>query len=111
VIDNTTEIQSIDELDMSIKTSDFAFLGRLTAIKRPIDAVLAFSHIISDIPPDSKLHIIGNAQDNRYVEKLKSTILQHHLDKRVILHGHMSHDELSRILRTSCALLVPSEKE
>ncbi|MFZ2256406.1 MAG: glycosyltransferase [Patescibacteria group bacterium] len=111
MIDNTTELTPIESIDISTKTHDFVFLGRLTAIKRPIDAVLAYSIALAQLPTDSRLHIIGNAQDTEYVETLRETIREHHLQERVILHGHLSQEELSRILRTSRALLVPSEKE
>lgn len=111
VIDNTTELTPIESIDISTKTHDFVFLGRLTAIKRPIDAVLAYSIALAQLPTDSRLHIIGNAQDTAYVETLREAIREHHLQERVILHGHLPQEEFSRILRTSRALLVPSEKE
>jgi glycosyltransferase involved in cell wall biosynthesis len=111
VIDNTTELTPIDSVNIGAKTHDFVFLGRITSIKRPIDAVLAFAYVVSELPDDSRLHIIGNVQDTRYVEALKTTIQQHNLQERVILHGHMAKDEFSILLRTSRALLVPSEKE
>lgn len=111
VIENTTELHPISQIEFEKKTNNFVFLGRLTAIKRPKDAILAFSRARGGLPQDSKLHIIGNAQDVKYVESLKKLVEEEGMNDRVVFHGHMNKEQFSPYLQSSCALLVPSEKE
>lgn len=111
VIENTTDINPIDTIDFDSKTHDIVFLGRLTTIKRPDHAIRAFSLALENIPEDSRLHIIGNAQDLKYVESLKKLVSELHIADRVIFHGYLSTEEYTHILVTSRCLLVPSEKE
>lgn len=111
VISNATHIVPIEHITYETKTNDFVFVGRLTRIKRPDHAIRAFHTIVSDIPPDSRLHIIGNNQDREYTESLHSLVHELGLEKRVVFHGYLSSEEYTKILRESLCLLVPSEKE
>lgn len=111
VIENTTNISPIEFIDFESKINDIVFLGRLTTIKRPDHAIWAFAQAIKSIPTDSRLHIIGNAQDEKYVESLKSLVNELHISDRIIFHGYLSIEDYTHILSTSRCLLVPSEKE
>jgi glycosyltransferase involved in cell wall biosynthesis len=111
VIKNTTDIVPIESINFESKTNDLVFLGRLTSIKRPDHAIRAFFQAMIYIPIDSRLHIIGNAQDTKYVDWLHKMVKKMNIDNRVIFHGYLSQDEYAYILSTSRCLLVPSEKE
>jgi hypothetical protein len=43
-------------------------------MKRPEDAVIAFTLALPSLPKDSKLHIIGNTQDVNHVALLREII-------------------------------------
>ncbi len=111
VIENTTEITPIDSIDYETRTSDIIFLGRLTTIKRPDHAIRAYHQALEHIPSEARLHIIGNAQDVRYVESLHHLIWELGIADRVIFHGFLSTESYTQILSTARCMLVPSEKE
>jgi glycosyltransferase involved in cell wall biosynthesis len=63
------------------------------------------------LPSDAKLHIIGNAQDQKYFEQMKNFVSQKQLSENVIFHGRLDDDIRNEIIRKSRAIIVPSEKE
>lgn len=111
IIENTTEITPLQSIDFASKTHDIVFLGRLTTIKRPDHAIRAFQSVIDTLPADTRLHIIGNAQDRPYVQTLRNLVIELNMLDRVVFHGFLTTEEYTRILSSARCLLVPSEKE
>ena len=105
------DITPLESIDFSKKNHDIVFWGRLTPIKRPDHAILAFIESKDKIPPDARLHIIGNAQDQKYVSTLKELVQKNNISDRVIFHGFIPTEVCKNILTQSFCLLVPSEKE
>lgn len=111
VIDNTTEITPIDKIPYDTRTNNILFFGRITSIKRADHAVRAFYSVLDKLPIDSELHLIGNAQDKKYVDTVKLLITQLWLDKRVRFLWHIERDDFSSVLASYKTMLVPSQKE
>lgn len=111
VISNTTDILPIEKIEWDSKTNDLLFLGRLTAIKRTEDAILAFAHAKNRIPSDSRLSIIGNSQDSAYVTKLHELVSNLGIADRVVFHGYIARADFQATIASHRCILVPSEKE
>lgn len=111
VIDNTTEITPIDKIPYDTRTNNILFFGRITSIKRADHAVRAFHSVLDKLPIDSELHLIGNAQDKKYVDTLKLLITQLWLNTRVKLLWYIERDAFATTLSSYKAMLVPSQKE
>ena len=77
---------------------DFIFAGRLEENK----GVRILIERWKQIPLDKVLHVYGDGTLNEYVVAASK---EH---KNIIFHGFVSHEEILRKLKTSCALIFPS---
>lgn len=111
MIENTTEILPISQIPYATRTNHILFFGRITAIKRADHAVRAFASVLSELPHDAELHLIGNAQDLPYVESMKKLITELDISDRIHFLGHIDREQFAETLASYKCMLVPSEKE
>jgi glycosyltransferase involved in cell wall biosynthesis len=57
------------------------------------------------------LHIIGNAQDKKYVASLHLLVKSLHIEKKVIFHGFLEAEKYYTLLKNARCMIVPSQKE
>lgn len=109
VIENATHMLPIKNLKSVEKKKEILFLGRLTEMKRPEDAIRAF-HVLYQKHPEYILNIVGNKQDIAHVEKLKTIIKDLKLEKNVLFRWY-SPEIAQKFLESSEMMLVTSTKE
>ena len=83
-------------------------VGRVAIGKGQIDAVVACSELRKN-GTDFHLDFLGNYQDRRYLNKLKSTVKKCGLSDYVTLHGHV--DNVGDYMETADIFLFPSYGE
>lgn len=99
---NTTDVKSI-KIKPEIK-KDILFVGTLYKGKG-LDLLLdAYRHVVEELHPQNKLHIVGDGSERNVLEDYVS---QHHLEESVIFHGAI-YDEQVLAERFSHALLCIS---
>lgn len=81
----------------------FLFLGRLSASKRPHDAIRAFRLAQPDLPPGSSLDIVGTGPLEASVRAAAGD--------GVTVHGRVATDERDRLLARAHALVMTSVRE
>lgn len=84
------------------KEINWLFIGRLKEEKGVQFLPLVWKRLGAKAP---LLHIVG---DGPYLETLKSKINSLGLDKKIILHGYCSSDQVQELLRKSSLLVFPS---
>ncbi len=96
----------INERDMT-PTSDnprhFIYVGRLTKAKKVLFLVKSFKEIITEIPLDTQLLIVGEGEEKR---DILTFIKKHELESRVQLLGHIYDQERLRALYASSLFSV-----
>ncbi|MGC6285575.1 MAG: glycosyltransferase [Polaribacter sp.] len=71
------------------------FIGRLVADKKPLFLLQSFHSIIESLPKTTSLIIAGEGPES---EKLQQYIIEHNLEKRVFLKGHVgNYEELKKL--------------
>lgn len=84
------------------------FLGRICPVKRLDLLLLAFSELSL---PDTKLVIVGPAEDDKYVEHLKKMQSELGLSQRVIFPGPLFGQDKVAALASADIFVLPSEHE
>lgn len=84
------------------KEINWLFIGRLKEEKGVQFLPVVWKRLGAKAP---LLHIVG---DGPYLETLKSEISSLGLDKKIILHGHCSSEQVQNFLRRSSLLVFPS---
>lgn len=74
---------------------DLIYVGRLTKKKKPFFLVKAFRECLEFLPSDVMLHIVGDGPE---YEKIDTFILQHKLENRIHLHGHINDIDILKAL-------------
>ncbi|EAQ39694.1 glycosyl transferase group 1 [Dokdonia sp. MED134] len=87
------------------KHDHLIYIGRLTPEKKPLFLVQAFKACLPDLPPETKLLIVGAGEEQ---SKIATFIKKHHLENRVVLYGHISDTkELERLYASSLFSVSP----
>lgn len=113
VIKNACDIIPLETIDFTTKDDSILFLGRLMPIKRVEDAIRAFSLFRSS---DARfahytLDIIGENQNEEYVEMLTNLTLELSLRNSVQFHGFIPKESYREKVARHKIILVPSIKE
>lgn len=111
IVDNTTGVTPIDIVPYDTRSNNILFFGRITAIKRVDHALRAFHIALPSLPQGSELHLIGNAQDKKYVDHIKSLVDTLGIKNRVRFLWYIEREDLADVLTSYRCMLVPSEKE
>ena len=85
------------------------FVGVLTRLKRPLDAIKAFE-AVGRAFPDATLSIVGESQDRDYEREINQYIHETRLDG-VEFMGVRSQEEIVALMRDSGVLVLPSVQE
>lgn len=109
VIENTSNIDPIKDLNFSEKKDEIVFLWRLTEIKRVEDAIFAFENFYKN-NNSYVLNIIWNKQDLKYFNYLEKIVKEKNLDK-IINFIEYSKENVKKILTRAKIMLVTSKKE
>ena len=83
------------------KKKYFLYFGRLSQEKGVLDLIRAYSKV----GVSNKLYIAGEGEER---EKIEDLILEKGLEKKVILLGYKTGDELQKLIREAFAVVVPS---
>lgn len=71
------------------------FIGRLVADKKPLFLLQSFHSIIESLPKSTSLIFAGDGPES---DKLQKYIIEHNLEKRVFLKGHVgNYEELKKL--------------
>jgi glycosyltransferase involved in cell wall biosynthesis len=111
VISLATDVAPVREIDWKAKSNDVLFLGRLTPIKRAEHAVLAFASVLGRLPADSRLTVVGSAQDSEYGERVRQVVRELGIADRVIFRGRIDRSDFPAVIASHRCILVPSQKE
>lgn len=89
--------------------NSFIVIARLVPGKQIDKIILKFKQL-TDLPEYSeyKLHVIGEGPEH---EKLEKIITDNNLQKNVILHGFMTHEQMSPLTRMAKGLLIYTLKD
>jgi len=96
--------------EMMTKNDDGAiqniiYVGRLTALKKPLLLVKAFKEVLYQLPNEAKLIIVGEGGEK---QKLVNYIIKNHLEARVLIKGHIGeYNKLKSLYNTSLASVSP----
>lgn len=110
VISNVLDMKPIKKVIQEEKENWVVYVGRLMPMKRVEDAIMSF-HEFHCALPGYRLKIIGNKQDEQYVESLQLVVDKLWLQNEVDFLWSLSDDERNEVVRKSKACLVPSFKE
>ena len=87
------------------EVSNFIYVGRLTKTKKPLFLVKAFASIISKLPKEVILNIVGEGEEKKVIEEY---VKKHSLENRIKLLGHISSfSNLKNLYSTSIASISP----
>lgn len=86
------------------------FVGRLAPHKNQALLIKIFYHLRSELPPDSKLYLVGTG-DPIYTHYLRLLIVQLGLEEHVVLPGKVQPRELKRFYETAGAFISASHHE
>ena len=108
VVLNPPTFNIIEAVPSDLSTRNIIWVGRLSVEKRPEDALYIFEKVFKQIP-DSKLNIVGSAEDNNYFSNLKKIVSDLRMQNNVTFYGYCEDIEL--LYRQSSILLSTSEYE
>ena len=91
----------------TIKSNQLLFLGRLTKVKGPNQAILAYNLIHQKLP-NYRLIIAGSG---KYLKSLKKLVKNFKLTSKITFTGHVNETKKIKILRNSKIILIPSIRE
>lgn len=111
IIENALDINPIDEIDFQKKNNSILSLGRIAPIKRVEDSIKAFHYFINQ---DEKfqnytLDIAWNCEDKKYLNELKSLIIELKLENKINIIWFIEDKE--KFILKHKLWLVPSRKE
>lgn len=110
VIEDTTELNPIDEIDFRNKKKQYCILGRITPPKQIEDAIKAF-HIVHTNHPDTHLYIMWHGQHKKYLEYLHTLVNKLHISDHVHFTWRVSWEERNTLLEESLFCISTSCKE
>lgn len=103
------DIEPLEALEPKPAGLDVLFVGRLTASKRPEEALRAFAAVRAS-RPEARLRIVGNGRE-RYVKRVIAVARELGLGGEVEFLGRVSHEEKIELMRSSHVIVVTSVKE
>ena len=83
------------------------FVGRLQPSKGVFELIEIFRRLLKE-SPNLRLTIVGEGDIS---EKIKETILKHHLQKKVVLTGSLPYKDVFKYYRFSTIFVFPSKSE
>ncbi len=87
------------------ETAHLVTVGRVSRGKNMIDAVRALPQIQAEYP-DTVLHIVGDGEERPHLE---AEVKRLGLQKAVMFHGNVEHDEVLRILQVCHLFVFPTK--
>ncbi len=82
------------------------FVGSLYPRKGVTTLIEAFAILAQQ---NVVLHLVGDMAKNQgYIQRLQEMVAEYGVDGRVILHGNLSHEELSPLYRQADIFVLPS---
>ncbi|MCA9252473.1 MAG: glycosyltransferase family 4 protein [Phycisphaerales bacterium] len=87
-----------------------AFVGDLSEPKRPEDLIVAYAALPSPMRKAFPLHIVGGGTPLRK-GRLRSLAMRLGIEDRVIFHGSLAHERVTRLLRSVDLFVLPSRAE
>lgn len=85
------------------------FVGALTRLKRPLDILRALDIVQREIP-NVTLHVVGAAEDGKYVKEMQQFVAERGI-RGVLFLGSKTQREVAALMRSSVALVLPSVQE
>jgi glycosyltransferase involved in cell wall biosynthesis len=98
------DVESFRRADLSRRG---VFVGRMTHVKGPVDAIEAWSRVLHAVP-DARLVMVGTGPER---ERARERARQLGISDRVEWPGFVSEEEKRRLLSRSRLLLAPSYEE
>ena len=93
----------------NLDSNHILLIGRLSAEKRPMDALKIF-RLVHAQQPNVILDIVGG-DDGGFIPQMKTYIMKHNLHNNVIFHGMKKQSEISKLYLNSSCVLFTSEME
>jgi len=104
IAENTIHVENHEDLCGETKSS-FLYVGRAQKRKKVDELLFAFFRIINQIPEDITVDIVGDGEENKYLESLAKTLNIHH---RVYFHGAITDpDTLKLFFKKAIAYVSP----
>lgn len=93
----------------SLNSNHILMVGRLSAEKRPMDAIKIFK-LVHEQLPDIILDVVGG-DDANFIPQMQKYINNNHLQNNVIFHGKKVQTEIAEFYKKSACVLFTSEME
>lgn len=87
----------------------FLFVGALTRLKRPLDAIKAYGKL-KELIPSATLRIVGEEEDKPYMQEIRKHIAENGITGVDFLGARTQQDVLA-LMRESAALVLTSVQE
>jgi glycosyltransferase involved in cell wall biosynthesis len=111
VLPNAIELAQIVGSGASTdRTLGVMFIGDLSEPKRPEDLIVAYAALPSPMRKQFPLHIVGGGSPQRRGH-LRSLAQRLNIEDRVVFHGSLPHDQVTRLLRSADIFVLPSRAE
>lgn len=109
VIPNGIDISEFSKKKSTILEGEpsLLYVGRLDHIKGVDILVRALQSVKADLP-EICLHIVGKGSQENQIRKL---LISQKLENNVKLHGHMNHEEITKLYMAADIVVVPSRDE
>lgn len=88
-------------------TTSFVFIGNIIKTKGIYELIEAAQQLLNK-GNEFNFHFIGNGPE---LNNISNIIKQSNLDKQIILHGTVNHDEVVKLLQKCHVLVLPSYRE
>lgn len=92
-----------------LNSKHILMVGRLSAEKRPMDALRIFKLVNQEFP-ETVLDVVGG-DDGNFVTQMEDYIREHGLNGKVIFHGKKNQNEVAEFYKNSMCVLLTSEME
>ena len=91
---------------MAKERNSILFVGRLELATKGIDLLIKALHHVQMEISDVKLHVCGRSDDSS-LDYLLKLVSKYKLEKNILLHGHLSDDELVDKYSSSEVIVLP----
>ncbi|MBX2991949.1 MAG: glycosyltransferase family 4 protein [Bacteroidetes bacterium] len=108
-ITNPVRTKFFESPQSGVQLQRMLFVGALTRLKRPLDAIKAHEIVIRDFP-DATLSLVGETQDKEYEREIRRYIRDAHITGVEFL-GVRTQEDVAALMRESAMLVLTSVQE
>ena len=95
-----------DKLSKSECSNTISYCGTISIEKDGVDTLIKAFALISNKYPNHKLIIYGKCPKIHDLKLIRNLIIQHNLEKRVVLPGIVTYEEMPKCLKNSDVLVL-----